>query len=465
MRKLILLLLCAAAWAQQPVQLTDGTNSPAAVKAAQSQPALADKALTVGLSPNNGGLPVNLLTIVQKHAAVSSGSVASLANAFSSNVAAGNSLVVSFCNGNINAPTAPITDTLTSAWTKAVHVVQGAAFECDVWYAVGISGGADTVTITPGGTNASIASEVYEISGMIAQIPAQADVITSASGSSTTASATAVAPLAPNALMIADVGVGTAAQTITPAANWTNDSGQQNPSTASGLFSFVSMSQQADDVQTITPQATFTSEPWAIAAAFFHSPIVPIGGTVAIYGTPTVTVSNVNANGQATMANSAPVVLASNQSAESAWGQGATGSTVPTGAQYVGGNGSGNLTGIIICDNSAAINLTNSTTLTQVIAISGTSGRTYICSVNVVVSAATNVVLIAGSGTNCASNQTALMGGTTSATGWNFAANGGIAMGSGLGMLIKTATTNNEVCIQSSASTVQVSGSISYTQF
>jgi hypothetical protein len=155
--------------------------------------------------------------------------------------------------------------------------------------------------------------------------------------------------------------------------------------------------------------------------------------------------------------------IASDNSAVANWGQGATGSAVPTGAQYMGGIGSGNLTGVISCDNSSAINMSTATT-TQIIAISGTGGRTYICSIDIVVGAADNVALISGSGTNCASNQAGLAGGTTAASGWNFAANGGLTKGSGLGMVYKTATTNNEVCLVTSA-TAQVSGSITWTQF
>jgi hypothetical protein len=441
MRKLILFLLCAAAWAQQ----------------------------TVTVSP--------LIAIVQKHAAASSGSVASLANVFSSNVLAGNSIVVNFCNGNVNAPTAAITDTQTLTWTKAAHVVQGSAFECDQWYAVSATGGAETVTVTPGGSNASIASEIYELSGMVARIPAQADVTTTGSGSSGTASATAVAPMSPDAIMISGVGVGTAAQTITvnsacPAC-FTNDSGQQNPTTPAGLFSFVSMSVTLDDEQAIQPSATFTSEPWAVVAGIYHAQALPIAGTVRLTdGTNNVSatgtslnvnVTNVNSNGQAVMASSAPVVIASNQSAIAAAGQGATASAVPSGATYAGANSSGNLTGIIACDNSATVNMVTATT-TQIVAISGTSGRTYICSIDLVAAGADNVAIISGSGTNCASNQAGLAGGTTAATGWNLAANGGLTKGSGLGMIWKTATTNNEICLVTSAA-VQLSGSITYTQF
>jgi hypothetical protein len=80
------IFLVLPAWAQQPITVTDGTNGNAAVKAARTQPALADISQVVGLSPNNGGLPVNLLAQVQKTSQISSGSVASINKAYTSNV-------------------------------------------------------------------------------------------------------------------------------------------------------------------------------------------------------------------------------------------------------------------------------------------------------------------------------------------------------------------------------------------
>ena len=350
-----------------------------------------------------------LIATVQKHAVASSGSVASLANAFSSNVGPGNSIVVSFCNGNVNAPTAPITDTLSSTWTKAVHQVQGSALECDIWYAVNVTGGAETVTVTPGGSNASIASEVYEISGTIMWIPAQGDLSTSSSGNSAAASATAVAPMAPNSLEIAAVGVGTAAQTITPASFWTNDSGQQNPATPSGLFSFISMSQQLDDTDAISPLATFTSEPWALAAAIFHAPILPIGGAVRLHD------------------GSSFLKLDPCQSNNKFY---------------------------------AAINLTASGQI-----ITSSSGKvTYICSLNIVTATAQNIALVEGTGSTCGTSTTGMAGGSTAATGWNFAANGGLTIGNGGGAVFAASNVaNSNVCLLLSG-TGQTSGSVTYVQ-
>ena len=72
----------------------------------------------------------------------------------------------------------------------------------------------------------------------------------------------------------------------------------------------------------------------------------------------------------------------------------------------------------------------NQTANTQLVA--GTaSKKIYICSIHVVVAAATNVALVEGTGTVCATGTAGVsgFGGATAATGWNFVANGGIASG------------------------------------
>lgn len=289
------------------IQLWDGTNGPVAVKAANTSPVLADKAITTAISPNNSGLPVNLPTTVQSTNAKSSGSVASLAKAFSSNNAQGNSIVVVCGVGNGTAPT--ISDTNSNTYTQAAQVANGTAFNVAVFYAVNIASGANTVTVNNGGSTASIAMEIYEVSGLLASIPNQPDQTATNTGSSGTASTSTISAMSPNELAFAAVGVGTAAQTITVGSGWTNDSGQQNPTTPAGLFSFVSMSQFLGSLKAVTPQATFTSEPWAIAVATFRPVILGVEGTTKITdGTVTM------AFGQNTMANSMPVTVASNQS-------------------------------------------------------------------------------------------------------------------------------------------------------
>lgn len=94
-----------------------------------------------------------------------------------------------------------------------------------------------------------------------------------------------------------------------------------------------------------------------------------------------VNVKNANANGQATMANSSPIVVASNQSAIAAWGQVATGAAPPTGAQYIGANSSGatggQVAGMISCNSHVFKHIT---TATDTVAVQGVASQTiYVC--------------------------------------------------------------------------------------
>ncbi len=100
------------------------------------------------------------------------------------------------------------------------------------------------------------------------------------------------------------------------------------------------------------------------------------------------------------------------------------------------------------------------TTGTQI--ITGTASmRTYVCAVTVMSATAQNIALVSGTGTVCATSLGAMIGGTTAATGWNFAANGGIALGDGRGTVAKSDTDADNICILMS-STGQLSGVISY---
>ena len=107
----------------------------------------------------------------------------------------------------------------------------------------------------------------------------------------------------------------------------------------------------------------------------------------------------------------------------------------------------------------ASINQTANTQLA-----SGTaSKKIYICSIHVVVAAATNVALVEGTGSVCATSTAGVsgFGGATAATGWNFMANGGIALGNGDSSLGAEGTAADNLCLFNSGSG-QVSGGISY---
>lgn len=97
--------------------------------------------------------------------------------------------------------------------------------------------------------------------------------------------------------------------------------------------------------------------------------------------------------------------------------------------------------------------------------ITGTSAKKiYFCSFSIVVGAANNVAIVEGTGTVCATGIAkfpGLSGGTTAATGWNLAANGGLTYGSGEAAIAGETTNADNVCILVSAA-VQTSGGYSY---
>jgi hypothetical protein len=109
----------------------------------------------------------------------------------------------------------------------------------------------------------------------------------------------------------------------------------------------------------------------------------------------------------------------------------------------------------------AVINIASATT-TSIISASS-SNKNYICGIILDASTADNVALVEDATAACASPDAGMSGGTTSGTGWNLAANQGFTLGSGLGTVAKTASTNVNTCLITSSS-AQLSGTISYVQ-
>jgi len=96
--------------------------------------------------------------------------------------------------------------------------------------------------------------------------------------------------------------------------------------------------------------------------------------------------------------------------------------------------------------------------------ITGTAGKlTYICSMNLISATAQNIALVEGTGSTCGTNTAGMAGGSTAATGWNFAANGGFVNGGGGFWVFKTATPGDNVCLLLSGSG-QTSGSYRQVQ-
>ncbi len=127
------------------------------------------------------------------------------------------------------------------------------------------------------------------------------------------------------------------------------------------------------------------------------------GTTNAVFATNFPTTLDTN-TGNAS-ASTIREAVATNNPAIPAWGQGATGSAVPSGAVYLGGNAGGNLTGQEICPNTYVNNGLATSGSTQAVALS--SGKSiYICDffVNSASTTAVNVKLVYGTGTNCATS-------------------------------------------------------------
>lgn len=134
---------------------------------------------------------------------------------------------------------------------------------------------------------------------------------------------------------------------------------------------------------------------------------------------------------------------------------GATASAVPTRADYMGAVSSGNLTGIVQADASAAISVSTATT-TQLVALSS-SKKIYVTSLDVIAGGTGNITFVYGTGSSCGT-------GTTSLTGaYNLTAQAGLAKGNGLGPVL-VVPASNALCVTTSAA-VQMSGSVAYTQF
>lgn len=190
---------------------------------------------------------------------------------------------------------------------------------------------------------------------------------------------------------------------------------------------------------------------------------VPVSGTITIGTFPDnepFNVAQINGvtplmgNG-ATGTGSQRVTLASDNSALPAWGLGATGSAVPSGAQYVGGNSSGNLTGFERCDSSAFLNMSTATT-TEIVALTA-SQSIRVCSYRVMAGGTTNVKFVRGTGSNCGTGQA-----DVSAT-WPLTTQTGLAPSGGISP-IYVVTSANALCVTSSAA-VTLAVEVSYTKY
>lgn len=107
----------------------------------------------------------------------------------------------------------------------------------------------------------------------------------------------------------------------------------------------------------------------------------------------------------------------------------------------------------------------NQTATTQILGLAGAAKKYYVCSIHLVTATAQNVAVIDSTtaGNACATSPSGSdgFGGSTAATGWNFAANGGIAYGEGGFTVGVSHNANAALCIAQSGAG-QLSGGFSY---
>src|SRR6202162_5393194 len=135
-----------------------------------------------------GGVP----TAVQKAAFSSTGSVSSLACAFPNPVKKGNTLIVVVAVGVSNTPT--VADTLGNVYilTGAYQVGPANAFGIGTFWCKSKSAGANTITVTNSGAAASMAAEIYEVTGLAPGVVPEAFSAHAATSASATLGASAV---------------------------------------------------------------------------------------------------------------------------------------------------------------------------------------------------------------------------------------------------------------------------------
>jgi hypothetical protein len=146
---------------------------------------------------------------------------------------------------------------------------------------------------------------------------------------------------------------------------------------------------------------------------------------------------------------------------------GNTASAVPAKAGYIGGSDGANLVGMYLdpCKRGPKTRFTINLAASGQIITGAASKKTYICDFDIVTATAQNIALVEGTGSVCATGIAGMAGGSTAATGWNFAANGGLVKGNGDAAVYSAdSAAADNVCLLLS-STGQSSGSGHYVQF
>ena len=122
-----------------------------------------------------------------------------------------------------------------------------------------------------------------------------------------------------------------------------------------------------------------------------------------------------------------------------------------------------NVTVIDPCQGQTKVFISFNQTANTKIVTGTSSKKIYVCSISMVTATAQNIAVVEGTGSVCATGTAGVQGfgGATAATGYNFAANGGIAQGNGAAAIGAEGTAADDFCLFQSGSG-QISGGMSY---
>ncbi len=222
---------------------------------------------------------------------------------------------------------------------------------------------------------------------------------------------------------------------------------------ANGTALAVSNSQEHTDLMTLN--ATINSPPQlnVNGTSASWTGLTPGTSQTGVIVASNTDLTSVGGKAVATAANGAQMVGIEGHAGAAI--DGPTGSAAPANALEAGVVSSGNLVGLIQADNSASINVSTATT-TQLVPLSS-GKKIYVTSYDVVAGGTGNLTFEYGAGSNCGTGTTALTG------AYNLTAQSGIAKGNGLGPVL-VVPAGNALCVLTTAA-VQMSGSVSYTEF
>lgn len=341
-------------------QIGDTAHGPVAVKGSNVAPLLADVALTTNISPNNSGLPVNVPVSTKLCGNVTASGTTVTCTATPTT----GDTIIGLCGVNTTS-TLVFSDNNSNTYTIAKSQT-GTNADALVDFAVNANSGSTTFTCTAGSSGV-VSITVYDVSGLLAQIPAQPDQTDSKTATSQTSAVTtnALNPTATNEIAFTAIEL-TANNSCTAGTNWTLDT--QEGATGGNLCPEHQAFSTIGTYAAASTLATFTSSTYAQATATFRPVIVGVEGSFDLwaqgvplaqssYGsTPSGNALAVNADVTNTVATNLAQIngttvsqsngasgngdqrinVASDNSAIANWGHGATGSAAPSGATQAG---------------------------------------------------------------------------------------------------------------------------------